>query len=392
MLSSIVIARIIDKSSYASLAYVDNLYSYIALASGLGMSSALLKFCSAEQEKRLDKAYVKYAIKIGGTFEFIAALLICVVVSVSDIPYQGAHVFAWALLLYPLLDYLSTTAMIYMRTQLQNKEYAWMGLLKSSSICVLSVLLVVLVGTAGIIQARYLSVGLVMTYCFCFFSRTLRDTESIRLSREQKREMWAMALSLMTANLFSGMMPINEAFLVNNLIRDETITANFRVAGLLPQFLTLVSGAVTVYYFPIVARMKNYKAVRRKVTEVALVNGAVILFLTACGILCTPLLIRFLYGEKYFDAISISYVLWLMRASNCLFRMVPMNMLPAMGKAKFNAWVSIGSCLFQIFVDSYFILRRGIWGVAYGAIAVYIVSAALYWTYFLYVCRQEKDN
>ena len=69
MVSGIVIARLVDKSSYAYLSYADNIYSYIALATGLGLPNALLKFCSADNDKSLNLAYIKYTYKVGGAYE-----------------------------------------------------------------------------------------------------------------------------------------------------------------------------------------------------------------------------------------------------------------------------------------------------------------------------------
>lgn len=390
MISSIVIARLIDKSVYASISYADNLYSYLSLIGGLGMSSALLKFCSNDQNKSLDKAYFNFSVKIGGTAQFLGSIAICFMVMFLDIPYSGARTFTWVLLLYPLLEVLITTISIYMRTQLENKMFAKASIIKSMSLCIASVVLIICFGTAGVIPARYLSVCLVLVYSWSFYKRTLKGVKAERLSHKQKKEFICMGLSLCAANFFSGIMPINETFLVNNLIRDEVTTANFKVAGLLPQMLLLVSGAVTIYFFPIIARITDRKIVKKKVMGIALVNALIIVVLTAFGMIFTPLAIYILYGKKYMDAVSISYLLWIMRASNCIIRLVPINMLPAIGKTGFNVYMSIISCIMQVVIDYFCITRFGVQGVAVGATAVYIVTGVLYWIYFLHCCKEKR--
>lgn len=389
MVSSIVIARLVDKVDYAHLSYADNIYSYITLLSGLGMSSALLKFCSANNQKAEDAAYVRFAYKVGGAFEFFAAFLACVALSFFDIPYKAARIYAWFLILNPVLSYFNTTNAIYMRTQLENKKYAMVGVAGSAFSCIFAVLGVVAIGVKGIIAARYLSVFLVLAYSFSFIYKRLKDTPPIRLSGEQKKAFVTMGFSLAFANFFSGIMPINETFLVNNIIRDANTSANFRVAGLLPQMLLLISGAVTVYYFPIVARMTDAQEIRKKVLSIAVVNFSVIAIVTLIGMVSTPLVIRILYGEKYLDAVSLSYVLWLMRAANAAFRSVPMNMIVAIGKVRFNLGISIVSCVTQCLLDYVFLRIFGIYGVAYGASLVYVLSAIAYWVYFLYCCRNK---
>ncbi len=392
MVSSIVIARIVDKVRYADLSYADNIYSYITLISGLGMSSALLKFCSADNSLVQNKAYLKYAYKVGGAFEIIASIAACIALTFFDIPYPGARIFAWALVIYPVLTHINTTNLVYARTQLENKKYALGGIFGSVSSCVFAVLFLLLFGVYGIVAARYLSLVIVLIYTFTFVKDALLEKSNYTLTKEQKRSFFVMGVSLGLASFFSGIMPINEAFLVNNIIRDEITTSNFRVAGLFPQLLNLISGAITVYYFPIVARLKDFKEVKRKVLQIELINGAVIVAATAVGMLLTPFALDLLYEGKYNDAISISYVLWLMRASHCLIRSVPMNMLPAIGKTKFNVAMAVFACVLQCALDYIFLIKYGVIGVAFGSIVVYLISGALYWVYFYRCCRHNGDK
>ncbi len=390
MISSIVIVRLVDKIIYADISYVDNIFSYLYLASGLGMSNALLKFCSKDQCTEKDMAYVNYSIKIGGGFEFFATLIICIMLIVLDIPYPNARIFAWSFALYPLIKYLVTTGSIYMRTQLDNKKYAYIGIFTSGSLCVFSVIFLLLFGTYGIIGARYLAQLLVLVYVFIYYKDKTKNKRADCLTKSEKKEFRVMGFSMGISSFFSGIMPINESFLVNNIIADPIITSNFHVAGLLPQMLILISGAVTVYYFPIIARMTNYGQIKRKVIQVAMVNAAVILVITALGILFTPFAINLLYGERYLDSVPIANLLWLMRASNCIVRMVPINMLPAIGKVKFNSVMAIISCILQCIIDYCFISTVGIYGVAIGAMIIYVISGVAYWIYFLKVCRTDK--
>lgn len=391
MISSVVVARIVDKVSYAHLSYADNIYSYITLFSGLGMASALLKFCSSDNEKGKDAAYLKFAYTVGGGFELAASIIACIALTVFEIPYDGARVFAWMLVLYPLFSYFISTNSIYMRTQLDNKKYAAAGVAFSLLSCILSIIGIVALGTKGIVAGRYLAVILVFLYTAIYVRKKLQGSNEIKLTTGEKKAFLSMGISLAFANFFSGIMPINEVFLVNNVIRDETISANFRVAGLIPQMLLLVSGAVTVYYFPIIARLKKGNEIKKKVLQIAGINFAVITVITAVGALLTPWVLNLLYSGKYNDAVSISYVLWLMRAANCAVRFVPMNMLPAIGKTKFNLITAIMSCVVQCGLDYFFIKEFGIFGVAYGAIIVYLISGIAYWVYFLKCCKDNKS-
>ena len=131
-----------------------------------------------------------------------------------------------------------------------------------------------------------------------------------KLNRTEIKPFAAMGFSLMVSNFFSGMMPINETFLVNNIIQDEIISANFKVAGLLPAQLLLVSSAIVVYYFPIIARKQANNETWKQIKTIGLVTFCVVMIVASLGAFFTPWIIKYVYGEKYSDATSISYVLW----------------------------------------------------------------------------------
>lgn len=389
MISSIVLARVIDKVEYAYISYADNLYAYIALLSGLGMSTAILKFCGADHDKELDKGYLIHAVKYGGLFELVASIALCIIANFSNIPYPRARIYLWALCIYPMLSHVYNTFLCYIRTQYENKRYALSGIIQSSSVCALSIILVLLLGTGGVIFARYLSVLIVILYLGLYIYKRIGTKTAIHLNRCQRRDFNHMSISLVTASLFSGIMPINETFLVNHIIRDAATTANFKVAGFFPQMLMLFSGAITVYYFPIIAQMKDWEAIRKKVLRIGAFTFCLLLLLAGIGMLLTPFAIRLLYGEKYVESIPMTYMLWGMRAMNGCIRVVPMNMLPAVGKARFNAWTATISCFVQVVVDYLLISQYGISGVAWGAMIVYAVSGICYWCYFLWVSDKE---
>ncbi len=392
MISSIVIAKFVDKVEYANISYADNIYNYIALFSGLGLSSAILKYCAVQSDKSMEKAYMNYAYRCGSAFEVLLSVAVCIVMMFVDIPYPRARIYMWALVLYPMLSFINTTTVCYMRTQLENKRYARNGIINAAVSCVASVILVVTIGAVGVIPARYIAICVTLIYALSYYRKNIKGVKASRLSSDQKKAFWSMGISLMIASLFSGIMPLNEAFLVNNIIRDEITTANFKVAGQFPTMLTIISGALTVYYFPIIAKMTDYKKIKSTVIKVGVLNALFVGAIAVIGMLLTPVAFHLLYGNKYNDAINISYVLWIMRATNGCLRMVPINMLPAIGKTKFNAYLAIISCVVQTALDYTFIKHFGVVGVAYGTIIVYALSALCYWIYFIRVCNKNIRN
>lgn len=390
MVSSIVIARMVDKTEYAYVSYADNLYTYVGLVAGLGLAAALLKFCASNDSAGRDISFVKLSFLWGGSAQFLASLLLCVVVSFADIPFPEARKYIWALLLYQPVYFIYDTLACYVRTRRENKRYANAGIIMSVCLCVFSIVLLLLVGTMGLIYARYIAVIAVFFYLGIFVYRYFAGVEASRIEKAEKKAFLAMGLSLMAARMFSEMMPANETFLVNQLIKDEIITANFRIAGVFPQLLTLVASSVNIYFFPVVAQMTDWREIKKKLVSIGAFNFAFVLFAALVGAVLTPFAIKLLYGQKYADAIPMTYMLWAMNAMNGCIRMFPMNMLPALGKTKFNLYMAAGSCVVQTFLDYFFIKTLGVYGIAIGTTLVYALSGFAYWWYLMKVCKEEQ--
>nr|WP_278320861.1 polysaccharide biosynthesis C-terminal domain-containing protein [Lactonifactor longoviformis] len=389
LLSSILIARFVDKSEYAYLSYADNLYSYIGLFTGLGLASALLVVCTPNVSLGKQHNYLGKALKYGGFFEVITALLLCVGVQFIGIPFPEARKYMWILLLYPLTTYLFNTLQAFIRVKRNNKLYAGLGASQTIIVCVFSILFVLFLDAIGVVFARYIAVIAVLIMAVMYIRKVDGHVISESLRREEHKRFIMTGMALMFANLFSGMMPINEAFIVNNLIKDEVITANFKVAGIIPSMLPIITSSVMVYYFPIIAAMKNGTEIKKKVFNIALINGIIIIIITIIGMFLTPFSIGLVYGQKYADAANISYSLWAMRAVNAVLRMVPLNILAAIGQSKFNAYVSVVTCVIHAVLDYVFIYKWGVNGIAYAAIIAYIISSIVMWLHFTKTCNKQ---
>ena len=386
LLSSILIARLVDKDEYAWLSYADNLYSYIALFSGLGLASALLVVCTNDVTIAKQKGYLNKALVWGGVFELLMSVLLCVLIQIIPIPFPDARRYAWMLLLYPVITFGFNACQAFIRVKRNNKLYAILGAIQTILVCVFSILLVLASGTDGVVLARYIAVGAVVCVAFLYLHKGDRRIKAESPTRDEQKKFISVALALMFANLFSGMMPINETFIVNNLIQDEVITANFKVAGILPSMLPIITSSVMVYYFPIIANLRDGKEIRKKVHQIAAVNAGVVIVVAIIGMIFSPLIIRIFYGEKYVDATALSYQLWVMRAVNATFRMVPLNIMAAIGHSKFNAYVSVFTCIIHAILDYLFISLWNVNGIAYATIIVYIISAIIMWIKFEKSC------
>lgn len=386
--TSIIIARYIAKNEYANLAYADNLYQYITYLSGMGLASALLKYIKPNGPEADNNTYRLFAQKAGMAFDFILVLLLLVLTAFIEIPFPESRRIIMLMSGLPLLTFMMTSDSSYFRAKRKNKLFARLGATNGLISMLLCLLLARTLGVSGVIIARYAAVLVVVLISRALIYRSRETHEHGRLDTQQKKGIIAMGLSMMVAALFSNIIQLNESFFINNMLADPVITANFRVASLLPAQLGIFSFSIIVYYFSIIANMDDYTAILKKLKEVQLVTMAFILSVGVLGILTTPLIIRWFYGAQYADAVELSYVVWVIRIVNILVRTVPMQLLPALGKLRFSVIVNAASVVLHALLSYLFIQSFGVYGIVYSAVITYTLSGAGYWIYFIRVCKQ----
>ena len=368
---------------------IKRLFSYVELVAGMGLASALLKFATNNNTPEEDKAYLRFSGKWGSIIQFAVSGIVCVVISLVELPFEQAKIYIYSLAIFPCLNYFLSVLQTYIRAHEEYKKYAIIGFVQALLVCGLGSLFAFYKGAQGLVVARYIAILFVIIYGIRIIKDSVKDVSVIRLSKKSRHEFIGMGVSLVFADFFSAVMPINETFLVNNLIGNEVITANFKVAGLLPSQLLLVTGSIVVYFFPKVAKIKDGQKTLSYVLKITLLNFVLQTIITFVGIVFTPFIIDLLYGSKYHDAIEMSYLLWIMRYINVVFRMIPMNFLPAIGETKFNAMCCAISCVVHIVIDYLCIVNYGIDGLAIATILVYLLSGGAFWSYFIYVCKKK---
>ncbi len=389
--SSIVVVRLVDKSAYAYLTYADNLYNYALAFAGLGMPSAICKYCAVAKSKEEDKAYLSFALKYSTLFQFIVSCIVVIYVTFFDIPFPSAKGIVYVLFFYPILSNVLSIIMGYVRAHEKNQLYSKMSVIQTLLVFMGSVLFVRIWGISGIAGARYIAI---LTTCYCAFSFIRGEISRVKKYTLESREIksfMTMSVSLMIANLFSLIIPINETMLISELLRSEEITANYKVATMIPAQLPFVTQSIVIYYFTIIAKMKDKKKIWQLSKKIGFVTTGIITGISFIGIILGKYIIRYVYGAQYEDAILLSNLFWIVNAINASVRMLPMNFLPAIGSAKINAVVAAGSCLVHV-IGTYLCIRMfGIWGAGISSMIVYIGSAIVYWVYFRRKCMEGSN-
>lgn len=385
-ISSIIVVRLLSQEDYATLAYVDNIYGYLYIFAGLGFASGILKFCIDSPEK--NKAYLKYALKMGLFFQFAVSILTFLLFQFGVFPIAKVDTLGSVLFIYPCLYYVIGLLESALRANSQNREFAWVSLLQVVLLMLSVIPLATLFSLMGIAAARYLAATATIIVAW-YLLKNFKNVASSRLSKQEKKTFVCFSITLLASNLFSMLLPLNESFLVNNMLGDAEIVAGYRVASLIPSQITFFTSAVMIYFTPIFARLNCSHKAWLLSRKAALLNCGIIAVVGIIGCALTPILISLFYGDQYLSFTNLSIVLWIANSINAIFRIVPLNIIPMLGFPRFNLAISVITCIVHFFVDAFFIFSLGVMGAAIASIVVYAISAIVYW---LYLYRITHSN
>lgn len=390
-LSSIVIVRLVDKTDYAKLAYADNIYSYIVLFAGLGMASAVLKYCVQKDEGK-NRAFYRFSLKWGSIFQVLLLLIVFLYTIFGIFPFDGTKEIMLLLMPYGLIYYWVQLFQSFLRTRFENRKYAVSSLVQVLLIFLLTVGFVLTIGINGVPVARAIAmVVAILIYIPVISSYRAEQKEIAILERADIKAFLVMAVSMLISNVFSMIMPNNEAFLVNNIIKDSVTTANYKVANLIPSQLPFVTSTLVIYFFPIIAQKTSNKETWKYIEKVGIGTFGINLAVTVIGCVLTPFIIKIAYGDAYSDINGLSVALWVAYFINAGFRMLPLNLLPALGYVKFNVVVAGISSLVLFVLDYVLILRIGIYGVVFARMIINFVSGVAYWIYLRNKCLSREE-
>ncbi|WP_195264900.1 hypothetical protein IGI78_002090 [Enterococcus sp. DIV1767] len=376
-ISSFLVVRILTKDEYAYFAYADNLYAYIILFSGISLSPAFLKISSEYGDRQIAKSLFYFCSRLGSLIQIILTVFLVLYAFFGNLTFEGSKLLIIALFVTPCLDFLLQMIQSYNRFSLRNDIFAKTAVLNAVILSVLTIFLVYFIGILGLPLARI--IAYIISILWGWKHSDIDELPNLSIDKIYRKKTIYLGISITIATIFSSIMPLNEIFLVNILLKDAVITANFKAASLLPSQLLIITNSVILFVFPLLSKKASNKFRFNLILKYSFLNFIIVMLLGLIGIILTPLIVNFMYGVNYSDAIPLSYMLWIVRIVNTGIRMVPMNMLPAIGKEKFSAYFSVVTCVVHFVLDYYFILSFGIYGIAYASIFVYVISAITYW-------------
>lgn len=375
---SIFVVRVLSKTEYGILQYVENLYSYALVLAGLGLPFAILRYVVKVSEEK-KKTYMDYAVKNSIFRDVLICIFIITLNFIIKYPenFQDAKYYVPILAILLPFQNLFTSGTYSLRAIFKNKEYAFVS-------CAVSVFLIVgrvvgakTAGVGGVVWSRLVINALCGILLIIYVYRIYPRADTNQLSKEVKKEVNTYSFQYMITSGLWVIFMLNDAFILGLLTNDPVLVADYKVAYVLPGNLSLISNAIGIFVAPYFTKNENDKKwVQHNYKLTALVN------IVGVGIIAIPLvlfaspIIKFIYGQEYLNIVPLMRILLIGAYINSGFRYVTANILSAMGKIKSNLVISSIGILLQIAFDLLLIPKYGAMGVAYSNCLVFSVMAA----------------
>jgi O-antigen/teichoic acid export membrane protein len=395
-LSSFLLVNIIAKNQMGMFTLPNNIVNMVLLFSGLGMSSAMLRYCTVIDNEPEKKAYFQFGVRFGMLFNVVLVVLAAGFLYVLN--YYGMYKItsteAWLLLalsLTPFFAFGFDMIQTLLRSERDNVNYARTSVVFTGAYGILQVLFVLFMQVNGIIPGRYLAYLVTIAVgLYAIRKKGYFQQKPIALRKYVKTGIVKYGFTVFLANCFSLVMPYIETFILCYFVADKGLRAEFNVASIPPQSIGFLANSVMVFIFPYFAR--NYKDGRwllKNTKKVYLGMIAGMAVVVTIGMLITPWIVRF-YGKSYYNSeeIAIMRIFWVAFGINSALKMPTGNILAAVGEVKFNTINAILSTTIQTIICWMLISRFLVNGAAYGLLFGYLVSSIIGILYLIYYCKR----
>lgn len=378
---SIFLVRVLSKHDYGILGYLENIYSYIFVFAGMGMSNAILRYVVLGRTMHEKYSFYSYMVKKGVFWNLILIVFAWNVMNFYPHP-EIYKPYIWLLKILILslpFQYITDNILCNERAMFENQRFAKFSLLLSLSVIVVKIVSGSFFGIEGVI------VGLTLLYVFLavlFYKSCQKKYYSgfnaVKLAERERREICQYAFQYMITNGLWAIFMLNDTFLLGRFGGIPEAIADYKVAYTIPGSVSLISAAIGIFVAPyFVKNETDMQWIRKNYFRTCTMTALFVGGLCAVLALFANPVIKLLYGEQYLNIAKIMRILLLASFFNCGLRYTTANILAAMGQVKYNMIVSIIGMVLQLGINIKVIPVFGAEGVAITSCVVYALMAVL---------------
>ena len=398
-LSSILIPLILTKSAYASIGYAEYLMGYLLLFNGLGISNAVLRYCAVFDSPEEKKSYFTYAVKFGVLIDIIFIAVVGIAMFILDklhvfhIQYNSGYLLL-SLALIPVFQLVFDCIQYFFRANRANKSFSKTSVIFTAFYGTSQIVLAFFFATKGIVIGRYIAYAATLLIAYMILKKMPAfNVKSHKISKNDKKNMLKYSANFMLANVFSQIMPINEAVILGFMVSSNDF-ADFKAASVLPASLQFITMSAIIFVFPYFAKnYKDGKYIMRNAKKLIIGLSVAMLIITVAGVLLSPEIVK-IFGAKYKTghATMLMQLFFVTFGINSAIRMPVGNILAAIGEVRFNVINAIFSSTVHLGICVLLIFNFGIFGAAYGLLSVYALGAVAAIIYLRYYCKKLEKK
>lgn len=394
LISSMVVVRRLPKMDYGDYVSANNLYSYLAIFIGLGMTSAVIQYCSERIPERRRNAIYRHSLITGSLGNIVVTLAIMAVAAFKE--WSGDSQVAYYLRLMsglPFAVYANSYLQVILRVKLNNQAFSYANMLYAAMSLVGNICFTLLFGIPGLILSLYLANLAAAAKCAValrkdgFFMELLRKEEG--LGGKEKREITGYALICALTNFASTLLVLLDVTCLDLVIGDSSVLADYKVAATIPAACTFIPSCLVTFFYPklvdafSVGRERGREEVKRLMIVFAVINGGVYL----CLALGAPLIIWIIFGEKYLNVVPIFEVLSLNYFIYCQRNLLG-NVIAVIKRVKVNLVFSIVSGLLNVILNLILIQSFASMGAALATVTVTCIMGMMDYIYLRYYYKK----
>ena len=383
--------RFLSKTDYGLLTYVDNIRNYVMLINGVGMTQATLRYCAQEGSDEEKKGYFITAIKIGVLADVALIVLTAAAYMIVPFPFEGARFQLVISSCLPMFYFLFTDIQLLLRATFQNQRYSVYNFTYSFLLMIFQIVFAVLWGVTGVMIGRYISMGMCVLLGFLLIRELpVMKAKALLPDRAQVKQMIRFSIVMLTASATSQVMSYNETFIVGQLLQDEELLAEYRVAANILSISLFLLEALLVFILPyFIQHIRDKKWIWENYKKLFVINGAVMSALHLGLIVFAKLYLYIFAGPEYMGAAPLVRMFLIASWIQAVFRGISGNILAVTGEEKFNLKINIVFVVVHAVIDVAAVKLLGIYGAAIALIAVYLLSGLIMNIHLRNSCKSQ---
>ena len=378
--------RFLSKADYGLLTYVDNIRNYVMLFNGIGITQATLRYCAQKGSDEEKKGYFLASLKVGILADAAIILLTAAAYLVAPLPFEGARFQLLISACLPVFYFLFTDIQLLLRATFQNQRYSVYNFTYSFLLMIFQIVFAVLWGVTGVMVGRYISMGLCVLLGFLLIrDLPMMQVKALMPDWGQVKAMMLFSIVMLSASATSMVMSYNETFIVGQMLKNEELLAEYRVAAnilsislfLLPYFIQHIGDRKWIW--------NSYK-------KLFAINGVVMTLFHLGLFLFAKLYLYIFAGPEYMGAAPLVRMFLIASWIQAVFRGLSGNILAVTGEEKFNLKINIIFVIVHAVIDIAAVKILGIYGAAIALIVVYLLSGLIMNLHLRNICNSQTGE